>query len=304
MSREAVADAIRGASRITAICHENPDADTLGSALALRLAAERLGKRGRGGRRRPGAADADRPARICGRPSRAAARPGSRGRDGRAAITRRARSPSTAPSGCRAPDREHRPPRLERRAARPRSPGSTRTRPRRARWSRSSCRSRRGDRPRHRDRPHRGDRAGHAHLRASERHAAHPAWSQPTSSRPGAALGDAPDDLRRQAVQHPGAVGPDPGRHRRASRRADRLRGDDHGDARRDRHQRGRFRGLHRPAGVDEGRRHHRALQGGRSTPTCGSACGRRRLPTRWPSPRPSAAAGTRAPPGARSTRL
>ena len=44
MSREAVADAIRGASRITAICHENPDADTLGSALALRIAAERLGK--------------------------------------------------------------------------------------------------------------------------------------------------------------------------------------------------------------------------------------------------------------------
>ena len=30
--------------RITAICHENPDADTLGSALALRIAAERLGK--------------------------------------------------------------------------------------------------------------------------------------------------------------------------------------------------------------------------------------------------------------------
>ena len=44
MSREAVADAIRGATRITIICHENPDADTLGSALALRIAAERLGK--------------------------------------------------------------------------------------------------------------------------------------------------------------------------------------------------------------------------------------------------------------------
>ena len=36
--------AIMGASRITAICHENPDADSLGSALALRIAAERLGK--------------------------------------------------------------------------------------------------------------------------------------------------------------------------------------------------------------------------------------------------------------------
>jgi bifunctional oligoribonuclease and PAP phosphatase NrnA len=44
VTREAVAEAIRGASRITIICHENPDADTLGSALALRIAAERLGK--------------------------------------------------------------------------------------------------------------------------------------------------------------------------------------------------------------------------------------------------------------------
>ncbi|MDQ4035085.1 MAG: DHH family phosphoesterase [Chloroflexota bacterium] len=44
MSREAVVAAIRDASRITAICHENPDADTLGSAMALRMAAERLGK--------------------------------------------------------------------------------------------------------------------------------------------------------------------------------------------------------------------------------------------------------------------
>jgi bifunctional oligoribonuclease and PAP phosphatase NrnA len=46
MSRAAVADAIRGAARITAICHENPDADSLGAALALRFAAERLGKQG------------------------------------------------------------------------------------------------------------------------------------------------------------------------------------------------------------------------------------------------------------------
>ena len=44
MSREAVRDAILGASRVTAICYENPDADTLGSALALRMAVERLGK--------------------------------------------------------------------------------------------------------------------------------------------------------------------------------------------------------------------------------------------------------------------
>lgn len=45
MSRDAVVEAILGAARITAICHENPDADTLGAALALRLVAERLGKR-------------------------------------------------------------------------------------------------------------------------------------------------------------------------------------------------------------------------------------------------------------------
>ncbi|MGI8658910.1 MAG: DHH family phosphoesterase [Candidatus Limnocylindria bacterium] len=44
MSRADVAAAILGAQRVTAICHENPDADTLGSALALRMAVERLGK--------------------------------------------------------------------------------------------------------------------------------------------------------------------------------------------------------------------------------------------------------------------
>jgi len=44
MSRDTVLTAIREASRITAICHENPDADTLGAALALRFAAARLGK--------------------------------------------------------------------------------------------------------------------------------------------------------------------------------------------------------------------------------------------------------------------
>lgn len=44
MSFEAVRDAILTAERVTAICHENPDADTLGSALALRLTVQRLGK--------------------------------------------------------------------------------------------------------------------------------------------------------------------------------------------------------------------------------------------------------------------
>lgn len=44
MSREAVVAALRAAERVSLICHENPDADTLGSALGLRFAMERLGK--------------------------------------------------------------------------------------------------------------------------------------------------------------------------------------------------------------------------------------------------------------------
>lgn len=39
-----VAEVLRGAERITAFCHENPDGDTLGAAIAIALAAERLGK--------------------------------------------------------------------------------------------------------------------------------------------------------------------------------------------------------------------------------------------------------------------
>jgi bifunctional oligoribonuclease and PAP phosphatase NrnA len=38
-----VAAALRGAKRVTAICHENPDADTVGAAIAIALIAERLG---------------------------------------------------------------------------------------------------------------------------------------------------------------------------------------------------------------------------------------------------------------------
>jgi bifunctional oligoribonuclease and PAP phosphatase NrnA len=39
-----VALVIRAAKRVTTICHENPDADTLGAAIALAIVAERLGK--------------------------------------------------------------------------------------------------------------------------------------------------------------------------------------------------------------------------------------------------------------------
>ncbi|MBW3632759.1 MAG: bifunctional oligoribonuclease/PAP phosphatase NrnA [Chloroflexi bacterium] len=38
-----VADALRNARRVTAICHENPDADTIGAAIAVAIMAERLG---------------------------------------------------------------------------------------------------------------------------------------------------------------------------------------------------------------------------------------------------------------------
>jgi phosphoesterase RecJ-like protein len=40
-----VADVIRGAQRISTFCHENPDGDTLGAAIAISIAAERMGKR-------------------------------------------------------------------------------------------------------------------------------------------------------------------------------------------------------------------------------------------------------------------
>jgi phosphoesterase RecJ-like protein len=44
MARDAVVAALRDAARVTTLCHENPDADTLGAALAIAAAAERLGK--------------------------------------------------------------------------------------------------------------------------------------------------------------------------------------------------------------------------------------------------------------------
>ena len=39
-----VVELLRGAERVTAICHENPDGDTLGAGIAIAIAAERLGK--------------------------------------------------------------------------------------------------------------------------------------------------------------------------------------------------------------------------------------------------------------------
>lgn len=42
--QRAFAEALRGARRISALCHENPDADTIGGAVAIALIADRLGK--------------------------------------------------------------------------------------------------------------------------------------------------------------------------------------------------------------------------------------------------------------------
>lgn len=39
-----IAEAVLRAERVTTICHENPDGDTLGAAIAIAIAAERLGK--------------------------------------------------------------------------------------------------------------------------------------------------------------------------------------------------------------------------------------------------------------------
>jgi phosphoesterase RecJ-like protein len=42
--QQAFAQALHRADRITALCHENPDADTIGGAVAVALIAQRLGK--------------------------------------------------------------------------------------------------------------------------------------------------------------------------------------------------------------------------------------------------------------------
>ena len=84
---------------------------------------------------------------------------------------------------------------------------------------------------------------------------------------------------------------------------ADRVRRDDDRHARGDRHRSGRLRGIHRPARLHQGCRHHDPLQGGRCHAHAGQRSHLARGPTPWPSPRHSAAVVTRAPRGARSMR-
>ena len=135
VSREAVVEAIRNASRITAICHENPDADTLGSALALRIAAERLGKQAEVVAADPvppslvdlpGACEVRTTPRL--EPDVAVVLDGPLARTG-AVVTDAAEWLHARP------DRQHRPSRLERRRGRESPPGSTPMRPPPARWS-------------------------------------------------------------------------------------------------------------------------------------------------------------------------
>ena len=131
----------------------------------------------------------------------------------------RQRGDATTPTGCRAPAwRTSTTTSRTRASARP--SGSTPPPPPPARWSPCCC-------------PELGvaiDQElatvlltgivpGHAHLRPSERHAPHPARGGRAGGGRGAAVADQPHPLRRQAVRHAGAVGPDAGQHRPALRR-------------------------------------------------------------------------------------
>ena len=213
MTRESVAAAILGAERITAICHENPDADTLGSALALRFAAERLGKQAE-----VVAADGVPPFLVG---------PAGRGRRPHARPRWSRTSPSSSTDRCPGP------------AA---SCATTASGSQRARivnidhhvsndgtgvadtWIDADaaatcemvagfCRTSASQiDARHRDRPRRRHRPGHPHLLASECHASHAAGhGRPRRGRC-AAVRAPQGDLRRQAVRHAGALGPHAGR--------------------------------------------------------------------------------------------
>ena len=144
-----VVDRLRGARRVLAVSHENPDADTLGATLAVAAIVEALGgeRTTRSARTRCRRSTTSWPASSGSAPIRTPTPPydllvisdcGSLDRVG--AVRGAARRPVRAPAA-----RRHRPPRLERRRPAPPT-GSTRTPPPRARWSRcsppgSACRS-------------------------------------------------------------------------------------------------------------------------------------------------------------------
>ena len=90
----------RGARRVLAVGHENPDADTLGAALGVVPLVEALGGRADAGLHRPGPAAVRLPARRRARPDRS--RPGTRLRPARRRRTA-ARSTGSAPSASATP---------------------------------------------------------------------------------------------------------------------------------------------------------------------------------------------------------
>ena len=264
MSREAVVEAIRNASRITAICHENPDADTLGSALALRIAAERLGKQAEVVAadpvppslvELPGAGEVRTTPQL--EPDVAVVLDGPLARTG-AVVTAAAEWLSRA----RIVNIDHH--------VSNDGDGTV------AAWidpqAAATC-----------EMvalliPELGveiDAEIASVLTAGMVQDTH-TFSHPNTTprtlrvaadlvEAGAAAGGDPSlDLRRQALQHPRPVGGDAGRCGAAPGWADRVRGDDDRHAREDRHRSGRIRGIHRPARLHQGCRHHGPVQGGR----------------------------------------
>ena len=139
---DAAANAIASARHALVVCHENPDADTLGAAIGVAVIVER-----HGGRATLISTDPVPPLydflggmdrfRTDPEPGRRLRPPGRvRLRHARP----RRRGPGPAPGAVRpAPARDHRPPRLDDEHRR-RWTGSTRPLPRRASWSRCSRR--------------------------------------------------------------------------------------------------------------------------------------------------------------------
>ena len=113
MGATEVIAAFRAAERVTTICHENPDADTLGAATALRIAAERLGKEGE-------VVSSDVPPPFLGFMPRVdevrrapQLEPGLGARRGRCPLPHWRRGARLWPVARAGDAREHRPPRLE-----------------------------------------------------------------------------------------------------------------------------------------------------------------------------------------------
>ena len=266
---------------VLAVGHENPDADALGAALAIGL-------------HRRGARRAGRPSPSSdGVPPLYRFLPGVDARPDRPGAGRRPTtwsSCATAATLARGAIRERNAGPVRRHAARRRStttpattapatwPGSTRTRRRPARWSRSSPTRLGVPLDAGRRRAGRGsdgrDRHGHRDLRPPERHAADPARRGGARRGRGAAVrhlpAAVPDEARRPAAPLRARARP----ARAARRRARGRLGDGARRPRRDRRPLRALGGDHRPAGPGRDGRGGDPAQGeGRGDPRV--ACGR-----------------------------